>query len=139
MAEIENAYEVSMSNPTCGMLTLSTGLQVDRCNPSFIWSEDSRYLAVPRYYSQLGLFRRQRMVVIDTLERRMLASPETAVYYQPESFAAGVLVATKEPFRAAKRVAWEIPERLAAFKTIDVVWKQAAQQQVAADGASRRR
>jgi hypothetical protein len=119
VAEIEEAHEVSMGNPTCGTLRLSTGLQLDRCNPSFIWSEDSRYLAVPRYFSRFGLLRRQRMVIIDLLERRALVSPERAVYYQPESFTAGILVAVREPFRSATRAVWEIPKSLAAFEAID--------------------
>ncbi|MFN3988399.1 MAG: hypothetical protein ACK4KV_23220 [Rhodocyclaceae bacterium] len=35
-AVIDDAVEVSMSNPTSGLLVLSTGLQIARCNPSFI-------------------------------------------------------------------------------------------------------
>jgi hypothetical protein len=122
VAEIERAHEVSMSNPTIGTLTLSTGLQLDRCNPSFIWSDDSRYLAVPCYFPWLGLFRRQRMVVLDTRERRALASRERAFYFQPESFAAGVLVATREPFHSPTSVAWHIPDSLATFKSMNVTW-----------------
>ena len=123
VAEIETAHEVSMGNPTCGTLRLSTGLEIERCNPSFVWSEDSRYLAVPRFVFRFGLFRRQRMVVIDVLERRALASPETAFYYQPQSFSAGALVATKEPFHSATRAVWHVPEELARFKAIDALWK----------------
>jgi len=125
LAEIEEAFELGMSNPTCGTLKVSTGLQIDRCNPSFIWSEDSRYLAVPRFFVRLGLFRRQRMIVIDTVERKAVASPETAYYYQPESFSDDLLVAIKEPFHAAKRVSWRIPEELGRFKS--VAWTAAAQ------------
>jgi hypothetical protein len=43
VAEIAQAFEVSMSNPTVGTLRLSSGLQLDRCNPAFLWSDDSRY------------------------------------------------------------------------------------------------
>lgn len=112
------AVEVSMGNPTIGTLEVSTGLALERCNPSFLWSHDSRYLAVPRYVLRFGLFRRQRMVVIDVVERIALASPELAFYFQPESFAEGVLVATKEPFHTATRVSWRIPEALAGFEEI---------------------
>ena len=34
-----------MSNPTAGLLELSTGMTVPNCNPGFVWSDDSRYLA----------------------------------------------------------------------------------------------
>ena len=118
VAEIEGALELGMSNPTCGTLRLSTGLQLDQCNPSFIWSDDSRYLAVPRYFLRLGLFRRQRLVIIDTVDRKAFASPERTFYYQPESFVDGLLVVTKEPTRIAKRVAWRIPDELARFRPV---------------------
>lgn len=118
VAEIQEAFELGMSNPTSGTLRLSTGLQLDRCNPSFIWSDDSRYLAVPRYFIRLGIFRRQRMVVIDTVERKALASAEATFYYQPESFSDGLLVVTREPTRSATRVMWRIPEQLADFRAV---------------------
>ena len=122
VAEIAAASEISMGNPTCGTLRLSTGLELESCNPSFIWSDDSRYLAVPRYFLRLGLLRRQRMVIIDTRERRVVASTETAYYYQPESFSAGLLVATREPFGSARRVTWRVPEDLAGFKPVSAAW-----------------
>lgn len=137
VAEIEGAFELGMSNPTCGMLKLSSGLQLDGCNPSFIWSDDSRYLAVPRYFVRLGLFRRQRIVVIDTVDRKALASPETTFYYQPESFSDGLLVVTKEPTRAATKIAWRIPDELGRFTPVAL--RAAAQQPVAAAGPARRR
>lgn len=139
VAEIDVAYEVSMGNPTCGALRLSTGLELERCNPSFIWSDDSRYLAVPRYFYRLGLFRRQRMVIIDILEQRVAAPTETAHYYQPESFSVGLLVATKEPFRSAERIIWHVPEDMPGFKPVSAAWPEAAQHRRAAEGAARRR
>ena len=74
VAEIDPAYEVSMSNPTRGTLTLSTGLRLDSCNPSFVWSDDSRYLAVPWYFVRLGIFRRQRIAIVDVSSRRVFVS-----------------------------------------------------------------
>jgi hypothetical protein len=47
--------EVSMGNPTIGTLNLSNGIGIANCNPSFVWSEDSRYLAVPPFRLVLGL------------------------------------------------------------------------------------
>ncbi len=82
--------------------------------------------------------RRQRMVVIDTLERRVVASTETAYYSQPESFSAGLLVATKEPFRSAERVIWHVPEDLAGFKPVSAAWTEAAQQDVSLHESSDR-
>jgi hypothetical protein len=120
VAEIERAFEIGMSLPTSGTLTLSTGLQLDRCNPSFVWSDDSRYLAVPRYFQRFGIFRRQRVVVIDVVERKAVASPQMAYYFQPESFAGGVLSVTKEPFKTAARVTWRIPGDLHGFVPVEI-------------------
>jgi hypothetical protein len=118
VAEIASAREVSMGNPTCGTLRLSSGLQLERCNPSFLWSDDSRYLAVPQYFDRFGLLRRQRMVILDAIERLAFAAPEIACYFQPESFLAGRLIATKEPFRSAARVSWSVPADLSRFKPL---------------------
>jgi hypothetical protein len=72
----------------------------------------------PSILRSLGLFRRQRIVVIDTVDRKALASPETTFYFQPESFSNGLLVVTKEPTRAATSVTWRIPEDLARFTAV---------------------
>ena len=138
VAEVDPAYEVSMGNPTLGALRLSAGLVLERCNPSYIWSEDSRYLAVPRYFFRLGLFRRQRMIVIDTLMRLIHASTEIAYYFQPESFSRGQLVATKNPFGAAEQIDWDIPADLGSFKPVAAAWDEAVQQRHALGGTARR-
>lgn len=120
VAEMDPAWEVSMSNPTSGVLRVSSGLAVERCNPSFIWSDDSRYLAVPKYFNRLGLLRKQRVLIIDVIEGRVFASRMTASYFQPESFVRGTLVITQEPFGAATQVTWHIPDDLAEFRPFTV-------------------
>jgi hypothetical protein len=107
-----------MSRPTSGRLTVSASVELDRCNPSFVWSDDSRYLAVPQWFQRFGVLRRQRMVVIDVAGRSAVASPEMARYFQPESFSGGVLVATKDPFGGARRVRWQIPDDLRRFTAV---------------------
>ena len=54
-----------MGGPTAGQLRLSNGIELDSCNPSIVWSEDSRYLAVPQWSAG----RTQRLVVIDVPQR----------------------------------------------------------------------
>ena len=115
VAEIDPAYEVSMGNPTYGTLRLSTGLKLERCNPSFLWSSDSRYLAVPQFFDRFGIFRRQRLLVIDARDQTVFASPDFTYYFQPESFSDGRLVVTKNPFKSAQQIAWAIPADLAKF------------------------
>ena len=112
-----------MGNPTRGTLRLSSGLALDNCNPAFIWSDDSRYLAVPRYFMRFGLFRRQRIAVVDTISRCVAESPETACFFQPESFKDGILTVVKEPHYTASSVRWTIPDDLSGFKTLAVDWQ----------------
>ncbi len=127
IAEIKNAYEVSMSNPTSGTLHLSAGLELEYCNPSFLWSDDSRYLAVPRFFSRFGLFRRQRLLLIDVHDRIVRAAPVITYYFQPDSFSDERLVVTKNPSRSAEKVVWEIPADLHQFKRVDIIWRDAEQ------------
>lgn len=122
VAEIADAREVSMGNPTRGTLRVAGLLELDACNPAFIWSNDGRYLAVPRYTYVLGLVRRQRLLVIDVDQRTIHRSRQGAWYFQPETFTDGILVATRNPSREAQKVAWRIPAELASFAPLDVAW-----------------
>jgi hypothetical protein len=98
-AQIDHAGEVSMGNPTSGMLCVTGGPHMERCNPSFVWSDDSRYLAVPQFS---GFFGRQRLLILSFEEKRVFASKERAWYFQPESFSRGQLLATINPFRSPR-------------------------------------
>lgn len=123
VAKIDPAYEVSMGNPTSGMLCVSNGLHIERCNPSFLWSDDSRYLAVPKYFG--SWFRRQRLLVIDFAERIVYASKFSDFYYQPESFTAGRLVVTVNPFRSQKTIEVKVPEDLSrTFNPLVAAWPE---------------
>ena len=66
-AVIHEADEVGMGAPTRGKLVVSdnslggrTHFSVESCNPSFVWSSDSRALAVPQWTPN----RRQRMCIV---------------------------------------------------------------------------
>jgi hypothetical protein len=117
-AEIALATEVSMGNPTIGELVLTDLPSLPRCSPCFIWSDDSRYLAVPQFFERFGLFRRQRMLILDTKDHKITKSREIAYYFQPESFSSGVLEAVKEPFRAAEKITWRVPDDFPPFERL---------------------
>jgi hypothetical protein len=121
-AEVAEAFEVSMSNPTAGKLHTSMGLSLDNCNPSFLWSDDSRYLTVPQFARRFGCLRVQRLLVIDVTDRIVHACSTTAFYFQPETFENGVLTVTREPFGAGERLSWKIPNELAHFRVVQVSW-----------------
>lgn len=120
VAEISETREISMGNPTVGTLRISTGLELERCNPSFIWSDDSRYVAVPQYIVWFLLFRRQRIVVVDVRDGLAYGSPETTHYFQPESFERGRLVVKNNPHRGSEVTTWRVPGDLARFVRVSL-------------------
>ena len=125
MACIDPAYEVSMGNPTSGTLCVSQGLHVLRCSPSFVWSDDSRFLAVPQYFNRLGFFVRQRLLVIAFDERRVQASRMIAWYFQPETFTGGILTVSVNPFRSKQRIQLEVPRDFEReFTRLHVPWPE---------------
>lgn len=123
-AEIEKAYEVSMSSPTCGALRTRSCFALEYCSPSFIWSDDSRYLAVPQFFTRFGLLRRQRIAIVDIKDRRGYLSRQIGFYYQPESFAEGVLSVTKEPFKKKETIQWKVPECFSQFTPFEAIWNE---------------
>jgi len=90
-AAIDNACEHSMSNPTVGTLRTSDGLELPNCNPAFIWSDNSQYLAVPRWCRRFGVFLRQRLAIIDVANRAVYVSKFTYWLLLPKSFEGGKL------------------------------------------------
>ena len=68
-----------MGNPRLGTLQLSDGLRLPQCNPSFLWSDCSRYLAVNQYHPLFGLFFRTRMVIVDCTDKDALVLAPHAV------------------------------------------------------------
>ncbi len=128
IAKIDPAYEVSMGNPTYGTLRLSNGLSLPKCNPSFIWSDDSKYLAVPQFTSNwfwgIG---KQRLLIIDVNKNRGWQSPKIAYYIQPETFRVGELTVTLNPFRKAKTMTYSIPKDLGTFTTMTLPPNKALQ------------
>lgn len=115
-AEIARASEYSMGTPSLGCLRTSDGLVLQRCNPSFLWSDCSRYLAVPQLESFMGILFGMRMVVIDCERRLIGSSKRYRGWLQPESFHAGVLGAVLHPSSSARRLSWQVPAGLSGFK-----------------------
>ena len=91
VAVIKDAYEISMSNPTMGLLELSNDLKIEKCSPTFLWSDDSRYLAVPQWIFGWLRPRRERLIIIDTAERAAYLSRPEFGNVMIDSFSGGVL------------------------------------------------
>ena len=118
-AEIKDAAEVSMGNPTMGTLVVSTGLVVERCNPSFVWSDDSRLLAVAQYTSNwLGGTGKQRLLIVNVRENTAWRSPKLAYYVQPESFQNNKVSVTINPFRKPRIKEFSIESIKQSFESL---------------------
>ena len=124
-AAIEEAFEHSMGNPTVGTLRTSDGLELPGCNPAFLWSDDSRYLAVPRWCRRFGLFRRQRLAIVDVGARAVYVSRFTYWLLLPTAFAGGRLEVRVSD---ARGISWpwkqrplhlEVPPALSTFVKLD--------------------
>jgi|ERR1035438_1216854 hypothetical protein len=129
VARINPAVEISMGNPTFGTLCMSHGLHIPNCNPSFIWSDDSQFLAVPQFFMSVIHFNRQRLLVVDFRQQRVYASKMTAWYFQPETFVGGTLGVTINPFYSKRTVEFKIPSDISrTFKMVLVPWPEILQE-----------
>jgi len=117
-ADIGAAVESSMGNPSIGVLVVSDGLRIEHCNPSFIWSDDSRYLAATQMLSRPGWRFRVRLLLIDTRDRVVYTSRRYKAWLQPESFVAGRLAVLKDPGGITSNLRWNIPADLASFEAL---------------------
>lgn len=123
VAEVNPAWEIAMGGPRHGILCLSAGLHLPHCSPVFVWSQDSRYLAVPQFIASFWRGRRQQLLVIDVAERWIYRSVETARLFSPESFVDGRLTAIRNPHRRPTETAWQIPaDAPARFKREKQLW-----------------
>ena len=92
-AVIDDAGEVGMGAPTSGRLRLSNGLTFESCNPSLVWSSDSKYLAVPQWTP----LRNQRLLIISVTDCRHGYAPGEYRVLRLESFDQGVIRGIDSP------------------------------------------
>jgi len=121
-AEVVDTMEVSMGNPRLGVLRASIGLHLQKCNPAFIWSDDSRYIAIPQFRFFCGLQLKQRLLVIDTVDRKVFASRGIAPYIQPESFVSGRLIVSANPHHNKRTIEFAVPDVLSSFRLLPAMW-----------------
>lgn len=119
VAEIVDLKEIAMGAPTRGLLQLSNGMTLADCNPSMVWSEDSRLLAVPVW----NLDRRrgdwwQRIAIVWPDKGLVRRAPGTFKVLELASFSGGIVrgvdcPAAAEPKPVAvdiSRIGWDSPD-----------------------------
>jgi hypothetical protein len=120
-AQIDPASENGMSNPTSGTLCVTGGPHISDCNPSFIWSDDSCYLAVPQFH---GFFGRQRILIVAFEAKRIYVSNQREWYFQPDSFSKGQLAVRINPASKSTRLTiFKVPSDLPTqFFRLPCLW-----------------
>jgi hypothetical protein len=99
-AKFEYGSEVCQGGPTYGVVTLSNGMTFDGCNASFVWSTDSKYLAVPQWTH----YREQRLLVINVEDQTFELLPEIFQVLELHSFQEGVVEGIDSPVYKPKLV-----------------------------------
>ncbi len=115
---IAKTNDVGAGQPPVGELCLSDGLVIESCAPYLVWSDDSRYLAVPQHTCSTGFFGHSsswRLLVIDTWHREIFGSGAFKTWPHPESLSGGHLVVGNNPENRLVENTWSIPDDLDKF------------------------
>ena len=101
-ATIHEAWELTMSGPTFGKLFIGNEFRIKNCSPTFTWSSDSRYLAVPQW---CGIWRRrQRILVLDIIGKKIYESRRKFNFLIFDGFEDGVFLVTDSPLKKEKKL-----------------------------------
>jgi len=98
-ARLDDGHEFGQGSPTSGRLVLSTGIQIENCSPSMVWSEDSRFLAVPRWQ-----WTGQSLLLIDTVRGEVRVAPGTFRVLQLSAFRGGIVEGIDSPIHKPRQV-----------------------------------
>lgn len=104
-AEI-TAKEIAPGAPTEGTLKLTGGTNIEGCNPSMAWSDDSQYLALPHW----TLERMQRLLVISFKKNMIGFAPGLFKVLELTNFVRGKINAVDSPILAPKLIEINLSE-----------------------------
>jgi uncharacterized protein YfaP (DUF2135 family) len=107
-AVIEGAIEIAMGAPTSGTLVIAENnaagrihVQLESCNPSFVWSSDSRAVAVPQWTP----IRQQRMCIVSVPSGKVRAIPGPFSVLELHAFEQGVVRGIDSPIYVPRNIA----------------------------------
>lgn len=95
--------EIGMGAPTSGELKVSNGQYAEGCNPSMVWSDDSRFLAVPQWFDRM-----QRLLILDTDFKKRAFAPETYRVLELHTFNNGMVEGVDSPIHQPRPIAFDI-------------------------------
>ena len=102
--------EISMGGPLIGKLKTSNGLSFSSCGTSFVWSKDSKYLAVPFWDER----RRQKLGLINVATGEVVKSGRTFSVIELSSFEEGVVAGVDSPIHSPRKFTWDVNDVLNA-------------------------
>jgi hypothetical protein len=105
-AVIDPASEFGQGSPTTGTLKLSNGLTFESCNPSAVWSDDSKFLAVPQWRT----VQRQRILVISIEQGIVGYTADIFEVLELHSFSAGKIKGTDLPGYKPREIEIDLSE-----------------------------
>ena len=71
-AKVVMAGEIGMGSATSGLLIISNGIKIDKCNTSMAWSEDSKFLVIPKWSNDY----KQKILMINIEEFKIYETPD---------------------------------------------------------------
>src|SRR5688572_16755826 len=92
-AVIDDGHEFGQGSPTIGRLKLSNGLIFEGCSPSAVWSNDSKFLAVPQWKRT----QRQRILVISIEQASFGYTADIFSVLELHSFSGGKIKGIDSP------------------------------------------
>jgi len=92
-----------MGAPTSGELKVSNGQRAESCNPSIVWSDDSRFLAFPQWFNRM-----QRLVILDTDSARRAFAPDSYRVLELHSFSQGIVEGVDSPIHEPRRITIDV-------------------------------
>jgi hypothetical protein len=105
-AVINDAGEVGQGAPTYGTLRLSNGLTFKGCNPSAVWSDDSKFLAVPQWTA----VQQQRILVISIERASFGYTADIFSVLELHSFSAGKITGIDSPVYKPREIEIDLSE-----------------------------
>ncbi len=103
-AVIESASEFGQGSPTIGRLELSNGLTFEKCNPSAVWSDDSKFLAIPQWRR----VQRQRILAVSIERESFGYTPEIFSLLELHSFNGGRIKGIDSPIYHPREIEVEL-------------------------------
>lgn len=105
-AVIDDASEVGQGAPTYGTLKLSNGLTFKGCNPSAVWSDDSKFLAIPQWTA----VQRQQILVISVEQASVGYAPDIFSVLELHSFSRGKIKGIDSPIYKPREIEIDLSE-----------------------------